>query len=177
MSNSYKFKEGDWVVLESEEHYEYVLKAMKDQGFVVDTEVTWRYQYEGDGSILIIVHGTVYCEEGCDSNLEDFEGDGEKVQVDYTLPSKTPIKYWNGEGVPKVGEMLSVDNCGNIYNCILEYYGEALIVVSIFIGCPESREQHFHLSSITLSPCKEYLEKKERIAKLEAELEDLKAQI
>lgn len=176
MSNSYKFKEGDWVVLESEEHYEYVLKVMKDQGFVVDTEVTWRYQYEGDGSILHILDDIVYCEYSEESNLEEFEENDKMTQVSYPLPSKTPTKYWNGEGVPKVGEMLTVNNCGNIYNCILKYYGDYLIVVDL-LECVPLTEQHFHLTSTKLSPCKEYLEKKERIAKLEAELEELKAQL
>lgn len=176
MYNSCKFKEGDWVVLESEDHYEYVLKAMKDQGFVVDTENEWFYEYEGEGSILRILDDIVYCEYSKESNLEEFEENDRMTQVNYPLPSKTPIKYWNGEGVPEVGEMLTVNNCGNIYNCILEYYGEALIVVKL-LGYPESREQHFHLSYIQLSPCKEFLEKKERIAKLEAELEELKAQL
>ena len=173
MSNSHKFKEGDWVVLESEEHYEYVLKAMKNQGFKLPVN-KWRYQYEGEGSILRLEDHHIYCEYP--TIYVSFEKDVNMARILYPLPNKTPIKFWDGEGVPEVGEMLTVNNCGNIYKCILEYYGEALIVVKL-LGYPESREQHFHLSSITLSPCKEYLEKKERIAKLEAELGELKAQL
>ncbi len=115
-----------------------------------------KVKYTGE-TVHDLTHGKIYDvleELGDRVVVIDDVGDEHEVFEDEFVED-SPVE-WDGEGLPPVGTVCEVSNCGNPWvSCEILFVGSALCVVKH----NNVREQHYHLISVKFRPIKSEYDK------------------